>query len=358
MALETDITTRRGLAVSGLTLGVGAFSLGPISLAVEPGRTLVILGPSGAGKTLFLESLAGFRRPQGGRIVLGRRDISEVPTEQRQVSLVFQDYALFPHLSARENVRFGLRIRHQDDAVRIERTLGDLGIGHLGGRKPSTLSGGERQRVALARALVVQPQLMLLDEPLSALDVPTREGVRDLLRATLSTLPIPSIYVTHDQDEAIALADDLAILRDGQFMQIGPVDEVVDHPADPFVARFMGMELLGEATVQGDRLVLACGQKLFTASDRPPAGSCWAFYRPEDVVLFPAEGAEGNVFEAPLLRVTPLGSLTRLTLGGPLPLTALAFRRQVAGLQAGHEIRALLPPAAIRLVGIRVSGGE
>ena len=352
MALDAGIAASAGLATSGLMLSLGAFTLGPISLAVAPGRTLVILGPSGSGKTLFLESLAGFRPLQAGRVVLAGCDITDSPPEQRHVGLMFQDYALFPHLSVRENVRFGLRIRRQDGHTRTDTMLRDLGISHLAGRRPGTLSGGERQRVALARSLAVEPRLMLLDEPLSALDAPTRDGVRDLLRTTLSALPIPSIYVTHDQDEAVALADDLAVFRNGRVMQIGPVDEVVDRPADTFVARFMGMELLGEATLRGGRVILAGGREL-TATALPAAAVAGAAcYRPEDVVLFPADGVSGNVFEAPLVRITPQGALTRLTLGGPLPLTALAFRRSAAGLAPGTTVRALLPATAIRVVPI------
>jgi len=352
VALDADVAAEGGLAASELTLTLGTFALGPISLAVAPGRTLVVLGPSGSGKTVFLESLAGFRPLRGGRIVLGGRDITGTPTEQRQVGLMFQDYALFPHLTVHENVGFGLRIRHQQDAGRIDAMLRDLGLSHLGGRRPATLSGGERQRVALARALVVEPGLMLLDEPLSALDAPTREVVRDLLRSTLRALPIPSIYVTHDQDEAVALADDLAVFRNGRLVQLGPVDEVVDRPADTFVARFMGMELLVGATVRGERLLLPGGREIAPLSAAGWSGPCCACYRPEDVVLFPTKGLAGDLFDGPLERITPQGALTRLTVGGPVPFTALAFRRSVAGLALGTPVRALLPAGTIRVVAV------
>ena len=175
-------TADRGLAVNDLTGQAGSFRLGPVSLAIEPGQVLAVLGPSGAGKTMLLETIAGLRPYRSGRITLAGTDITTLPPEQRRIGLVFQDAALFPHLSVAGNIRFGPKARRQAPAAGTDPLLRRLGITPLAARSPRSLSGGERQRVALARALAIEPGLLLLDEPLSALDQPTREDLRALLQ--------------------------------------------------------------------------------------------------------------------------------------------------------------------------------
>ena len=216
------------------------------SVAVPDGETLVVLGPSGSGKTLVLETVAGFH-DNGGRVALDGRDLTDVPPEQRGFGFVFQDYALFPHMTVRENVAFGTRYR--DTARDPDDLLDSLGVGHLAERTPGTLSGGEAQRVALARALAVDPEALLLDEPLSALDVPTREALRRDLAAVLDG--VTATYVTHDRTTARALADRVAVMRDGSVVQTGTVEAVFERPATPFVARFTGANVLPPALVDG-----------------------------------------------------------------------------------------------------------
>jgi ABC-type sulfate/molybdate transport systems ATPase subunit len=214
-------TADRGLSVSGLSARAGSFTLGPVSVDVPADRVLVVLGPSGAGKTMLLETIAGLRPQQAGQISLAGTDITSLPPERRRIGLVFQDAALFPHLTVKENVQFGPRARRAASADGSEDLLHQLGIAHLADRSPRSLSGGEQQRVALARALAIQPGLLLLDEPLSALDQPTREDMRTLLQRLLAELAIPAVHVTHDRDEALIIGGDLAVIVGGQLRQTG-----------------------------------------------------------------------------------------------------------------------------------------
>ncbi len=195
------------LSITGLAAQAGSFRLGPVSLEIPASRVLAVLGPSGAGKTMLLETIAGLRPQNSGKISLAGMDITGLPPERRRIGLVFQDAALFPHLSVRDNIRFGPRARGAAVPDRAGKLMGQLGIGHLAGRSPRSLSGGERQRVALARALVIQPGLLLLDEPLSALDQPNREEMRSLLQRLLAELEIPAAHVTHDRDEAVSIGE-------------------------------------------------------------------------------------------------------------------------------------------------------
>ena len=261
-------TADRGLVVSDLTGQAGSFRLGPVSLAIAPGQVLAILGPSGAGKTMLLETIAGLRPHRSGRIRLAGTDITTLPPEQRRIGLVFQDAALFPHLSVAENIRFGPKARRQPPSAGTDPLLRRLGITPLAARSPRSLSGGERQRVALARALAIQPGLLLLDEPLSALDQPTREDLRALLSELLAALDIPAVHVTHDRDEALCISNDLAIIIGGQLRQAGPASQVIAAPADPETARLLGWTELGPGTA--DHGTVSTGQ-LRLPGAAPPA---------------------------------------------------------------------------------------
>ena len=197
---------------------------------------------------MLLETIAGLRPHRSGTIRLAGADITAWPPEQRRIGLVFQDAALFPHLSVAENIRFGPRATRQAPAADLDSLLRRLGITPLAARAPRSLSGGERQRVALARALAIQPALLLLDEPLSALDQPTREDLRTLLSELLAALDIPAVHVTHDRDEALSISNDLAIITGGQLRQAGPASQVTAAPADPETARLLGWTELGPGT--------------------------------------------------------------------------------------------------------------
>ncbi|MFC4550194.1 MULTISPECIES: ABC transporter ATP-binding protein [Halorussus] len=253
MSLEIDV--RAGFTAEG----ADRFEV-LADLEIPAGETLVILGPSGSGKSLLLETVAGFHDHEGS-VSLGGRDLTDLPPEDRGLGFVFQDYALFPHLSVRENVAFGGRYHDIRDPDAL---LAEFGVADLAERYPPTLSGGERQRVALARALAVGPDAFLLDEPLSALDVPTRAELRELLADVMADET--AVYVTHNRTTARVLADRIAVIRDGRIVQTGTPDELFERPDSPFVARFTGANCLaldgGALRVPGGRLVVGDGEHL------------------------------------------------------------------------------------------------
>jgi molybdate/tungstate transport system ATP-binding protein len=345
-------TTSPGLRISELTAQAGSFTLGPVSLAVPPDRVLVVLGPSGAGKTMLLETIAGLRPQQGGRISLAGTDITGLPPERRRIGLVFQDAALFPHLTVTDNISFGPRASRTASPDGTRRLLRQLGITHLADRAPRSLSGGERQRVALARALAIQPGLLLLDEPLSALDQPTREDMRALLQRLLAELEIPAAHVTHDRDEALSLGDDLAIIAGGQLRQTGPTAQVAAEPADPHVARLLGWTELGHGTAAGDTVRI--GHLVLRGNSAANlSGPVQAFYRPEDIEVSPAtaEPSPGAAFTARVEQIVPTRPLARISLGPEPQITALILHRDLRRLHLapGEQVQATLPHSSLRI---------
>jgi molybdate transport system ATP-binding protein len=343
-----------GLTVRGLIVNAGSFRLGPVDLTVAPGRVLVVFGPSGAGKSTLLETISGLRQQHSGQIRLGNAELGGLAPQRRGVGLVFQDAALFPHLSVRENVRFGPRASGRADGVAAaDSLLESLGIGHLAGRSPRSLSDGERQRVALARALAIRPGLLLLDEPLSALDQPTREQMRTLLRQVLADLDIPAVHVTHDRDEALSIGDDLAIITGGRLTQAGPASRVTAAPADPGAARLLGWSHLGTGALTGPGTVRV-GQFTFPGVTGPQVtGAVEVYYRPEDVLLdSQLDGAAGpgtGRIATVIGEIVPTRPLARISLACDPPLTALILHRDLDRLRAqpGDPVTAALPPASV-----------
>lgn len=257
-------------------------ALYPSDLSLEQGEFSVLLGPSGCGKTTTLRLIAGLETPSSGRIKIFDRDVTEAAPAQRGVSMVFQNYALFPHLSVAENVVFGLKIRRvssQDIASRLARTLDLLSLSHLQARKPGELSGGQQQRVALARALVADSKLCLMDEPLSNLDAQLRQEMRHELRALQQKLGLSVVYVTHDQTEAMSMADRVVLLRDGRIEQVATPTDIYQKPATRFAAQFIG-------SARMNMLELTQGKIAGTEiSLNAPAGATHVGIRPEDVRL-------------------------------------------------------------------------
>jgi putative spermidine/putrescine transport system ATP-binding protein len=267
-------------------------ALQPTSLSVEPGEVLALIGPSGCGKTTLLRLIAGLIAPDpGGSIRFNEDDVTTRPIETRGVGMVFQHYALFPHMSVEANIGYGLRIRGVPEATRRQRVgeLVDLVRLHgLEARRPAALSGGQQQRVALARAVALRPRVLLLDEPLTALDAKLKIALRDELAELLRRLEITAIHVTHDQQEAMAIADRLAVMRAGAIVQTGDAESLYRNPKHPFVAEFLGRvnRLSRTAADQRDRLVRLGGSIVQLRRDAPEGGT--SFYaRPEDILLEP-----------------------------------------------------------------------
>ena len=232
------------------------YALNDVSLAIEGGELFFLLGPSGCGKTTLLRSIAGFVTPEGGSIRLGEQDITTAPPNKRDTAMVFQNYALWPHMTVADNVGFGLEVQNvpgKERRDRIREALGMVQMEQLAGRKPNQLSGGQQQRVALARALVVKPKCLLLDEPLSNLDAKLRLHMRRVIRKLCKQLNLTTIYVTHDQKEALSMADRIAVLRDGRIEQIGTPIDLYNRPINRFVAEFVGETNFIEGQVTGQK---------------------------------------------------------------------------------------------------------
>jgi len=231
------------IKINNLSIHLPDFAVEDVSLAIEPGEFFILLGPTGAGKSLILEALAGLVPITEGSLHLHGEEITHLPPEKRHLAIVYQDGALFPHLTVEENIAFGLRYQKKeagDPHAQVHDLMDRLGITHLKKRKPRTLSGGEKQRTALARALAVKPDILLLDEPLSALDPTTRKEISRLLKTLHQEKKMTCLMVTHDFDEARYLGQSMAVIRDGRIEQSGPVHTLFHHPKTPFVARFLG----------------------------------------------------------------------------------------------------------------------
>jgi molybdate transport system ATP-binding protein len=337
-----------------------------LALPLQGAPVTVLFGPSGAGKSTVLRCLAGLDRPDAGFIRFGDETWFDaaaglvLPPQRRGAGLLFQDHALFPHLTAEANVAYGLRgLPAAARPARVAEVARLVGVEGLLGRRPAALSGGQRQRVALARALAPRPRLLLLDEPLSALDAPAREALRGELRALLRGAGVPSIVVTHDRVEALSLGDRLAVLVDGAVRQVGPVAEVFGAPADLAVARVVGTENVAPARIagrEGDLVVAEVGSVRLLALD--PGwldGEAFACIRAEEVVLEPAPGgatSARNRLAGTVTAVLPEGPLVRVSVDCGFRLVALVTRRSVEELELapGRRVAALVKAPAVRLV--------
>jgi putative spermidine/putrescine transport system ATP-binding protein len=292
-------------------------ALDGLDLQVAPGELVALLGPSGCGKTTALRIVAGFERPDSGSVSVGGRDVTAIQPAKRDMGMVFQSYSLFPHLSAVDNVAFGLRIRRVDSSARRSRAIELLdlvGMAEAANRFPHQLSGGQQQRVALARALAIQPTVLLLDEPLSALDAKVRLQLRDEIRRIQISLGITTVLVTHDQEEALSVADRVAVMRAGRLEQCAPPAELYGRPATAFVAEFVGVMNRIQAVMTGDDRVQVGEQRLPVDGEHPSANTpVWILTRPESVLVSPSVDGTGSLVQV----ATFLGAVTRVTLTLP-----------------------------------------
>jgi iron(III) transport system ATP-binding protein len=309
-----------GIAITGLTKRFGQVgAVVGLDLAVRPGELVALLGPSGCGKTTTLRLVAGFLAPEAGEIRVGDRVLSSpalvVPPERRRMAMIFQSYALWPHMTVAQNVAYGLRfggVGRADRDRRVDEMLRAVQLGGYGARYPGELSGGQQQRVAVARALVVEPEILLLDEPLSNLDASLREEMRFEIRRLHERFAITTLYVTHDQAEAMVISDRVAVLREGRVVQIGPPAELFEHPRTRFVAEFVGKTNLIDAVADGAHSVARGGLRLRVAADGlAPRAPVVVSIRPHQIAIGPAPApradGDANVLAGTVVRASYLG---------------------------------------------------
>jgi len=280
-----------------------------IGLEIAPGEFFTLLGSSGCGKTTLLRCVAGFEKPDSGCVYFGNREVTGLRPWERDVGFVFQNYALWPHLSVFDNIAYGLRMRRlpkAEIARLVEESLGVIGLPGIDARFPGQLSGGQQQRVAIARALVFGPQVLLLDEPLSNLDAKLRVRMRKEIREIQKRLGLTSVYVTHDQEEALEISDRIAVMEDGRVLQIGTPDDVYERPADRFTAAFVGKSSFIEGKAEGDGFRTVKGAFIPLPPGSPPEGPALLCFRPENVHIASA-GEPG--FEAIVIDSSYLGSI-------------------------------------------------
>ncbi len=334
-----------------------------VSLSIEPGSMVALLGPSGCGKTTTLRMIAGLVEPNAGEIFLDGRPITRVPVHRRNIGMLFQNYALFPHMTVGENIAFGLETRGVKRAAATARVEQALQLVQLAGyetRMPGQLSGGQQQRVALARALVVEPALLLLDEPLGALDKSLRQSMQVELRALQRRLGVTTVMVTHDQDEALTMADRIVIMRDGRIEQIGDPAEVYQSPISRFTASFLGASNFFRGRVTGNSggvvtVVVPQGPRISVRTDRSADRDVTVALRPEAVSIEPGGAGDApNMTPAIVEQVVYHGFVTHLHLRLPNGEPLIAFRQHAAAdglpLSPGMHVTARWTDDAPRIV--------
>jgi molybdopterin-binding protein len=341
------------LQIDGLSINLGAFRLAEVSFTVERGDYFVLLGESGAGKTVILELIAGLLSPNGGRVLLDGRDITSSPIQNRDIGLVYQDQALFPHLTVRRNIAYALPRSEQE---RVAMLAAEVGVTSLLDRNPATLSQGEAQRVALARTLARRPRILMLDEPLASLDIVSRAGIRALLRR-LHAHGQTILHVTHDYEEAVALATRVAVLEGGAISQVGSPDEVFHHPRSHFVARFVGVRnfFRGELTaLPAGGARFQTGPVEFHVTTTEAAGSGCVIFESKDVTLSnePQRGSARNVFQGTVVEIEPVPQGLEVTIDIGVPIHAVITRESMAemGLKPGAGVWVGFKSTALRFL--------
>src|SRR5712691_10307206 len=320
----------------------GVTALDGLNLTMAPGELVALLGPSGCGKTTALRLVAGLEQADSGRVVVGGEDVTGQPTNKRDVGMVFQAYSLFPHLTAWQNVAFGLQMRKVDARQRRQRAgemLELVGLSGFADRFAHQLSGGQQQRVALARALAIQPKVLLLDEPLSALDAKVRGRLRDEIRRVQLDVGITTLFVTHDQEEALAIADRVGVMNKGRLEQLGPPTTIYSRPATPFVAEFVGLTNRIAGEVKFGEVVVR-GVSLPLVNSDTTDGPAIALVRPEAVSVI----ADGDMSPGPLvgsvISTVFLGATSRVTVDlGDITVLAQMPTSEVGAITAGTRVR-------------------
>jgi molybdopterin-binding protein len=346
------------IAIKNLKVDLGDFLLRDISLNIEPREYFIILGPTGAGKTVLLEAIAGLYPVLEGEVWIGDKEITDLNPEKRGIGIVYQDQALFPHLSVEKNIAFGLKMRKcpkHEVRAKIDSISEVVGISHLLKRSPSTLSGGEKQKVALARALVTEPKVLLLDEPLSALDPETKERMQGELRQIHSRIELIVIHVTHDFEEAIALGHRVAVLNDGCVAQVGTPEEFLRRPRSEFVARFaLSRNIFSGNVVEiedGCAVIDIGGTKLRATTEAK--GEVRLSLRPEDILLSrePLQSTARNCFLGVVSDIVDRGSVSYITVNLPPDFVSIITRQAFdeLKLRQGAEVWITFKASAIHV---------
>ena len=352
------------LQVEHLHINLGEFHLRDISFSLERGDYLGVIGPTGAGKTIFLESIIGFWRPDNGTIYLEGRNLSDELPEKRQIGIVYQDYALLPHFTVFENIAYGLK-KKERNKERIQRKVQEIAailkIDHLLHRKPSTLSGGEQQRAALSRAMIVEPKLLLMDEPLSALDPQTRRKMRQLLRQVLKEQGTTVIHITHDLDDVWALANKVAIFEQGNLRQFGSLENVFQCPCSKFIADFVGATILEgivkAKTREGMSVVNVNEFQLVSADEAVIGESVNIAIRPENIIISPGSPPHGttqNIIKTTLEDLVNEGTTSLLLLRVHDTLLEVLVANNAVEryyLKPGETVYACINHTNVRIVG-------
>jgi molybdopterin-binding protein len=329
------------ISIKNLKVDLGDFLLRDINLDINQGEYFIILGPTGAGKTVLLEAIAGLYPVLKGEVWIDGREITRFSPEERGIGIVYQDQALFPHLSVEKNIAFGLRMKKypkQEIKAKIDDMAEVVGSSHLLKRSPVTLSGGEKQRVALARALITEPKVLLLDEPLSALDPETRERMQGELREMHRLVKVTVIHVTHDFEEAIALGHRVAVLNDGRIAQVGTPEEILRHPSSEFVARFALSRNIFSGRAE-DGFVDIGDVKLRVITELK--GEVRLSLRPEDILIStePVESSARNSFQGTITNIADRGSVVYVTVSLPPDFVCLVTRQSFEELQLRKGVR-------------------
>ena len=327
------------IEIENISKNLGEFFLRDISFNIRDGEYFMILGPTGAGKTILLETIAGIYRPDKGKILMAGKDITYIPPKDRNISMVYQDYMLFPHLNVEQNVAFGLRLKKTPKEIikdKVEKNSKLLNIYHLLHRYPGTLSGGEKQRIAIARAMVIEPYALLLDEPLSALDTQTRDRLRQELKRIHSITKITIVHVTHNFEEIFSLADRVAVMNEGRIIQVGRPDDIFRKPNCEFVANFVGVENLfkGKSIVEnGYAHINIDGVNIFS-TDRK-SGEAFISIRPEEILISkqPFKSSARNSLKGKIARIVNSGATAKITVDTGIPFNVMITRQSLENME-------------------------
>jgi molybdate/tungstate transport system ATP-binding protein len=341
------------LELRSISKTLGTFAMSDVSIKIGDGEYFVLLGPSGAGKSVLIDIVAGLIKPDSGQLLWNGKDMTLQPPEKRGFAVVYQDYALFPHLTVKQNIIYGLRTAGCNSTKikkRLKTLVEMLQIEDLLSHQPSTLSGGEQQRVALARALIVEPKLLLLDEPLSALDINSQLRLRKELKRINRDLNISVLHVTHDPEESMVLADQIGVMLDSKIRQVARPVELFRKPSDPEVAAFLGIRNILSVTKAQKDVCLTCEKDIYASSANASTSHIWI--KPEEILLSidPFDSSARNQFRCRVVEIESLDSLLAVHIAsGKLPLTALITYASFNKLQiaVGTEVYATFKSSAV-----------